>query len=74
MKKSIIIPSLLLVYFGVIASIFANDWIKSGHLIPFIIICVAEAGVIIATFFAIRRKERIATKREDSSKKNHSES
>ncbi len=71
MRKSIWIPSAIFIYFFAIAFYFAEDWIRGGKLLNFIILCSFEIFVIIGSFIFLRKKERFAEQRKNNSRRTH---
>ena len=57
-KKSIWLPSVILIYFTAMTLIFGVELIKSGEILRFTATVVAEIAVIIALFYFLRKKEK----------------
>lgn len=63
-RRSVWLPFILFIYFGIFAVVNAKDWINSGRTWLFIAICTVELIFIVGAFFTLRRKEKLAEKRK----------
>lgn len=70
MKRHIIVPVLLTAYALFMTFYFGLDLLKSGHPFRFYATLIAEAVVIILTFFALRSRDRFREQRRQSENKN----
>lgn len=66
MKRHIIVPILLAAYALFMTFHFGLDLLKDGHHFRFYATVVAEIIVIILTFFALRRRDRLRDQRRQS--------
>lgn len=66
MKRHIIVPILLAAYALFMTLYFGLDLLKTGHYLRFYGTLVAEIAVIILTFFALRRRDRLREQRRQS--------
>lgn len=64
MKRHIIVPILLTAYALFMTFHFGLDLLNSGHQFRFWATVVAETVVIILTFFALRRRDRLREQRK----------
>ena len=62
MKKSVWLPLCLCIYAVCMTVYFGPKLIEEGLSLKFWITAIAELAVIVALFFALRRKERLADK------------
>ena len=65
MKRHILVPILLTAYALFMTLYFGIDLLKSGHEFRFWATVVAETVVIILTFFALRRRDRLREQRKN---------
>ena len=68
MKRHIIVPILLTAYALFMTLYFGLDLLKAGHHLRFYGTLAAEVVVIILTFFALRRRDRLRDQRRQSEK------
>ena len=66
MKRHILVPILLTAYALFMTLYFGIDLLKSGHELRFWATVVAEIVVIILTYFALRRRDRLREQRKNS--------
>lgn len=59
MKRHVIVTILLAAYALFMTFYFGIDLLRSGHELRFWLTVVAETVVIILTFFALRRRDRL---------------
>lgn len=64
MRRSNVIPAVLLVYLGIMAYIGRGEF-QAGHYLYYFGIIGATLACIIALRFFLRRRERLRTERED---------
>lgn len=69
MQRHIIVPILLTAYALFMTFYFGLDLLKAGHVFRFSATVVAEIIVIILTFFALRRRDRLRDQRRQSENK-----
>lgn len=62
MKRYLIVTTLLIIYALFMTIYFGLDLLKSGQHTRFYLTVAAEVIVIILTFFALRRRDRIRDK------------
>ncbi len=67
-KKQIWLPAILAVYFIAMTVTFGADLIASRQYVRFWITAIAETAVIIALYFALRRRERLRRERDDANR------
>lgn len=67
-RRHIVIPGLLLIYFACMSVVFGRDLLSSGQYVRFFTIAGVEILLIIATFFALRRKNALQQQRENDRK------
>lgn len=69
-KKSIWLPTVLLIYFAFMAIYFGKDLLLTGHSTQFYLISGAEILAIVLLFIFLRKKEKYREERErqDSAK------
>lgn len=63
--KSIWLPGALLIYFAIISIRHAPIWIDAGLLWRFVATAVGEVLIVVALFFALRRREKLKRQREE---------
>ncbi|MDE6544847.1 MAG: hypothetical protein K2K40_07670 [Paramuribaculum sp.] len=64
MRRSNVIPAVLLVYLGIMAYIGRGEF-QAGHYLYYFGIIGATLACIIALRFFLRRRERLRAERED---------
>ena len=69
MQRHIIVPVLLTAYALFMTFYFGLDLLKAGHTFRFYATVVAEIVVIILTFFALRRRDRLRDQRRQSERR-----
>lgn len=67
--KSIWLPAALLIYFAIISIMHAPIWIDAGQLWRFVATAVGEVLIVVALFFALRRREKLKRQREELDRK-----
>jgi hypothetical protein len=58
-KRSIIIPSILIIYLVVMAFIGWPSYAQEGKYLEFTLIIVATLVIIVVLFFLLRRRDRM---------------
>lgn len=66
LRRHIVVTVLLAVYALFMTLYFGLDLLKSGQAMRFYLTVAAETTVIILTFFALRRRDRIKDRHRDS--------
>lgn len=66
LQRHIIVTSLLVIYALFMTFHFGLDLLKNGQETRFYLTVAAETLVIILTFFALRRRDRIRKKQNDN--------
>lgn len=69
LQRHIIVPILLAAYALFMTLYFGTDLLKSGQYLRFYATLGAEIIVIILTFFALRRRDRLRDQQCQSNKK-----
>ncbi|MBD5356584.1 MAG: hypothetical protein HDR88_06215 [Bacteroides sp.] len=67
-QRHIVVPILLAAYALFMTLYFGLDLLKTGHTFRFWATLIAETVVIILTFFALRRRDRLRQQRRNSQK------
>lgn len=63
-RRSVWLPLALLLYFGAMIWLFAEEWILSGHWLRLTLTIALYIIIVIALFFALRHKEKLVEKRK----------
>ncbi len=63
-----VVTALLTVYALFMTFHFGTDLLKTGHATRFYLTLAAETIVLILTFFALRRRDRLRQERKDREK------
>lgn len=69
LQRHVVVPVLLAAYALFMTFYFGIDLLRSGHAFRFWATVIAETVVIILTFFALRRRDRLRQQRRNSENK-----
>lgn len=72
LQRHITVTSLLVIYALFMTLHFGLDLLKSGQATRFYLTIAAETLVIVLTFFALRRRDRIRERNNENISKNNS--
>lgn len=65
LRKSVILTSVITIYFIFMMIIFGKDILAQGKQFQFYATCIAETLIIIALYFFLRKKEKYKDRRKE---------